>query len=259
MKSILIFFSILVSTYCLAQHKEGVDSNFHLYLLVGQSNMAGRGALDSLSKEINPRIWMLDKNNKWVLATDPIHFDKPDVAGVGPGIAFAKEMLKDNKNISIGLIPCAWGGSSIKVWQPDSPYINNSHPYDDAIKRTENAMKYGVLKGILWHQGEADSNKEGVEGYMARVTELIQRFRTAFNNPQLPFVAGEIGYFGKSTAINKVLDQIPNKVPFTYTVSAKGLTDNGDKLHFNTTSARELGRRYALGYEKVLVQSNGVR
>src|SRR5690348_16969070 len=89
----------------LAQQK--IDSNFHLYLLIGQSNMAGRGQVDEESKVINPQILMLDSLNKWLPATDPVHFDKPSIVGVGPAISFAKNLLGDNKKIRIGLIPCA--------------------------------------------------------------------------------------------------------------------------------------------------------
>src|ERR1700760_1286322 len=100
----IIFFAPL---YMTAQ-KPAVDSNFHLYLLIGQSNMAGRGAADAVSKEVNPRILMLDSVNQWVNATDPVHFDKPSIAGVGPALGFSNAMLKGEKNIRIGLIPCAW-------------------------------------------------------------------------------------------------------------------------------------------------------
>src|SRR5690606_585868 len=82
-----------------------VDTNFHLYLLVGQSNMAGRGQVDSASKTIDSAILTLDSNGAWRYAMDPIHFDK-SFAGVGPGISFAHTMLskEPTPNIRIGLI-----------------------------------------------------------------------------------------------------------------------------------------------------------
>jgi hypothetical protein len=227
------------------------DKNFHLYLLAGQSNMAGRGVIDSLSKKINVHIWMLDKKGGWVPATDPVHFDKPDIVGVGPAIAFAQEMLTNDTTIRIGLIPCAWGGSPVRVWEPDSAYLTG-HPYDDAIARTKLAMQTGVLKGIIWHQGESDNSSEGIVHYTEKLTLLINRFREAFDNPTLPFVAGEVGYFNKSTLINPVLDALPNNVAYTQTVSAQGLTDKGDGVHFDTPSARELGKRYAMAMKKLL-------
>jgi len=227
------------------------DSNFQLYLLVGQSNMAGRGVPDQESKQPDPRILMLDSFNHWVPATDPVHFDKPAIAGVGPAIAFAKAMLGNDKNKKIGLIPCALGGSPIKVWEPDSVYLKNFHPYDDAIKRAQLAMQQGVLKGILWHQGESDNDSLLSRLYMEKLKTLITRFRTDLRLPRLPFVAGEIGHFNKDNWINPVIDQLPQQVPQTAVVSAAGLTDKGDHLHFDTPSARELGKRYATAMKQL--------
>jgi hypothetical protein len=226
------------------------DGPLDLYLLAGQSNMAGRAPLDDSSKLIDPKIFMLDKAGNWVPATDPVHFDKPDVVGVGPAIAFAKAMAAATGH-SIGLIPCAVGGSPIRVWEPDSTYLNGLHPYDDAIRRTHLALQKGALKGILWHQGESDNNPSAALVYMDKLKTLIQRFRVEFKTPGLPFVAGEIGYFAKATPINNVIDQLPANVPDTAVVSAKGLTDKGDATHFDTRSARELGRRYAAAMQQL--------
>lgn len=236
-------------------YSQPADPDFHLYLLIGQSNMAGRGVPDAESKSIHPQIFMLDSLNQWVPATDPLHFDKP-IAGVGPGIAFAKEMLGDNKAVKIGLIPCAWGGSPISAWQPGAGYINNSHPYDDAVARTKTAMQKGVLKGILWHQGESDNDSLHAAVYIDKLEELINRLRKEFKKPELPFVAGELGYFIKTGFINQIIHQLPLRVFHTAVVNAKALTHKGDELHFNTASAREMGRRYADAIKKLQQTTN---
>lgn len=220
------------------------DSNFHIYLLIGQSNMAGRGVPDSESKQTDPRILMLDSLNNWVPATDPVHFDKPQIAGVGPAISFAKSMLGNSGTTRIGLVPCAWGGSPISVWEPGMAYLNG-HPYDDAVKRARIAMQQGVLKGMLWHQGESDNDSARAAQYLDKLENMVLRFRKDLQLQQLPFVAGEIGYFNKTTLINDVINRIPARVALTAVVPANGLTDKGDQLHFNTASARELGKRYA--------------
>lgn len=234
---------IAIITTVTATAQQTVDSNFHLYLLIGQSNMAGRGAVDAESKLVNAQIWMLDSLNHWVPATDPVHFDKPS-AGVGPAVSFAKNMLGDNKKIKIGLIPCAWGGSPIKVWEPGATYLN-AHPYDDALTRTKIAMQTGVLKGILWHQGESDNDSARATVYLQKLKVLINRLRTGLQSLNLPFVAGEIGHFNKTDIINAVINQLPGEVQHTAVVSANGLVEKGDKLHFDTPSAREMGKRYA--------------
>ncbi|KFC58802.1 hypothetical protein FEM08_24000 [Flavobacterium gilvum] len=206
--------------------------------------MAGRGAIDAESKVIDPQIIMLDSQNHWVPATDPVHFDKPKDAGVGPAISFAKAIKGNNNKIKIALVPCAWGGSPIKVWEPGASYLN-AHPYDDAIKRVKIAMQTGVLKGILWHQGESDNDSINSAVYLDKLVALVNRLRNDLNMPNLPFVAGEIGYFNKQNFINKEVNRLPQQVNNTLVVSADGLQHKGDGLHFNSASARELGKRYA--------------
>lgn len=228
------------------------NENVHVYLLLGQSNMAGRGEVDSESKTSDPRIIMLDSQNHWVPATDPVHYDKP-VAGVGPAISFAKEMLSTNGHIKIALVPCAWGGSPIKAWSPGAVYLNTVQPYDNAIARAKIAMQLGILKGVLWHQGESDNDSAKALLYLDKLTTLIKNIRKDLHMPALPFVAGEIGYFNKKTRINDEINKLPFALPHTAVVSAVGLVDKGDKLHFNTASARELGRRYAKAIKQLQV------
>src|SRR5579859_1025303 len=100
------------------------QNNLDLYLLIGQSNMAGRGPVEAQDKEVIPRVFMLNKEMAWVPAVDPLHFDKPAVAGVGLGRTFAKTMLRNNPSASIGLIPAAFGGTSLDEWKPgDKLYV----------------------------------------------------------------------------------------------------------------------------------------
>ena len=242
----VIFTICLLFSTLLAQAQPGkAAGSFEVYLLIGQSNMAGRGLVDAESKKVNPRILMLDSANQWVPATDPVHFDKPKAAGVGPAISFAQQMLSPDGQHTIGLIPCALGGSPIKVWQPNAIYLKKFHPYDDALARARLAMQQGTLKGILWHQGESDNDSIHAALYLKNLSALIKRLRTDLQRPDLPFVAGEIGYFNKAYYFNPIINQLPMQVPATAVVSAKDLTDKGDKLHFDTSSARELGKRYA--------------
>ncbi len=99
MKAFYTICLLIISMMSQAQEKS--DTNFHLYLLIGQSNMAGRGVVDAESKQQDPQILMLDSNNRWLPATDPVHFDKPEIAGVGPALSFAKEMLGTDKTLRL--------------------------------------------------------------------------------------------------------------------------------------------------------------
>ncbi|MEZ0540158.1 sialate O-acetylesterase [Fibrella arboris] len=233
-------------------------ANFHLYLLAGQSNMAGRGKVDSLDKRPHPRVWMLDRSNQWVPATEPLHFDKPAVVGVGPGLAFGRQLADQDTGVFIGLIPAAVGGSAIDAWQPGGYHEQTkNYPYDEAIRRVQTAQRSGTLHGILWHQGESDSKPELAAGYEQKLTQLISRFRQEINSPSLPVVVGTLGdfYVVKNPAgeqINTILRNLPSHLSRIACADASGLTDGGDATHFNAASARELGRRYATAMQSMV-------
>jgi len=260
MKKIFIGALLVMEFAGLAQGEKGKVVDLkpdEIYLLIGQSNMAGRGKLESQNEVVQENILMLDKANYWVSAKDPLHFDKPE-AGVGPGISFAQTMLVGQKKTKIGLIPCAWGGSPIKVWKTGAEYLKH-HPYDEVIERVKIAMQSGgVLKGILWHQGESDNNAESSKIYLQELKELVTNLRRDLNAPDLPFVAGEIGRFNNQNYINKIIATLPIEVKNTAVVSSEGLTDKGDHLHFDTPSARELGKRYAVEMKKLLLESDSM-
>ena len=212
--------------------------------------MAGRGTITSrYQKQQHDRVVMLNKDNDWVQAVHPLHFDKPKVAGVGPGLSFGIAMAEAYPDKKIALVPCAVGGTAIKKWSPGA-YDNatKTYPYDDAVKRIREAMNHGTIKGIIWHQGEGDSELKSSQVYIANLTELINRVRKEVNDPELPFVVGELGRFRKTSHnINNVLPQLSAKVPNTQVVSSEGLWHKGDKTHFDGPSASELGRRFAEG------------
>ncbi len=232
-----------------------IDRNFHLYILMGQSNMAGRGEItEDYKNENHPRVFMLDKNNQWVLARHPVHFDK-SVAGVGPGLAFAIKMANENPNVRIGLIPCAVGGTPIAAWQPGAyDKATKTFPYDEAVTRIETAMKWGVVKGMLWHQGEADSPPNKASIYLKEFAVLVERIRSVTHNAHLPVVAGELGRYKELYQnLNEVLKKLPDTIRYSAVASSEGLVDKGDNTHFSSASAETLGKRFA--EKMILLQS----
>jgi pimeloyl-ACP methyl ester carboxylesterase len=233
--------------------------SFHVFLLVGQSNMAGRGVVTPEDKIAHPRVLMLNQAGEWMPATDPLHFDKPAAVGVGLGRSFGLAIAEKNPGITIGLIPCAVGGSPIDAWRPGEFYQpTRSHPWDDAMKRARLALQAGTLKGILWHQGESDSNATLAPGYEAKLHDLILRMRAELKAPNVPFVAGQMGQFEDSPwpqfkqQVDQVHRDLPRKVARTAFVGSDGLKHKGDKVHFDAESYREFGRRYAAAYLKLI-------
>ena len=109
---------------------------FEIYLLIGQSNMAGRGKVDPATNKAHPRVLKLDKQGKWVPATDPLHFDKPKIAGVGPGSGFGPVIAEAKPGVTIGLIPAAVGGTPLSRWVKGGDLYDGgaalfAHPVED--------------------------------------------------------------------------------------------------------------------------------
>lgn len=255
---LLLLSAVFLATLAPAQEvSPPAKDRFWLFLLVGQSNMAGRGVVEPQDKTAHPRVLMLSKEGRWVPATDPMHFDKP-AAGVGLGKTFGQEIAQANPDVTIGLIPCAVGGSPIDTWKPGVFYAaTKSHPWDDMVKRVETALPAGTLKGILWHQGESDSKPDLAPAYEAKLHDLVKRLREQVKAPQAPFIAGQMGKFDgvpwspEAVVVDQAHQNLPTKVPHTAFVSAEGLQHKGDKIHFDSASFRELGKRYAAAFLKM--------
>ena len=235
------------------------DTTLQVFLLAGQSNMAGRGEVEPRDGVVNPRVLRLDARMTWVPALDPLHWDKPAIVGVGPGRAFALALAARDPRARIGLVPAAVGGSPVSSWEPGAlDAATNTHPYDDAMARLAVAMKSGRLRAVLWHQGESDATPQRSVVYAAKLRALIERFRSVSGNPDLPFVIGQLGEFpgrpwtADTRRIDSVHRALAASMPNVAFVSAEGLRDKGDALHFDAASARTLGERYAAAYLRIV-------
>lgn len=250
---------------------EGVK-RLDLYLLMGQSNMKGRGVVPE-DQKLNPRIVSMQmKNDNWVVASDPLHvdgrvdpLDRSGNAGVGPGLSFAQALASSEPDVMIGLIPCAVGGSRVGRWQKG---VEGSL-YDEALRRTKLALEQGPpgktrLCGALWLQGESDSKEDLYANYQTNLLKVVDNLRADLNLPELPFIACTIGSFieGKGAyprvkEINAILLDLPNLRPQTACVDARDLTGSiGDNLHYNTGSQVVIGPRYAEKY-LALIKAKG--
>jgi hypothetical protein len=233
-------------------------THLDLWLLCGQSNMKGRGFMPEDPKN-DPRIVMMHKmDDQWYLARHPLHltgdaetFQGHDNAGVGPGLAFAEVLAEQDKTVAIGLVPCAVGGSSIKLWQKGAKL------YEDVLRRAKLALQTTApvkahLRGILWLQGEANANAEELPLHAERLRAMIAAFRTDLAQPDLPFIACTIGEMQPEPrlsdlkAMNDVQLALPRNVPHTACVDARDLkTHIGDSVHFDTAAQNEIGKRFA--------------
>lgn len=224
-----------------------------VYLLMGQSNMAGRGFLAATNSIPAEGVRKLTSFGYLAPAVEPLHFDK-STAGAGLGLSFAAKMVRSGYGCDVLLVPCAFGGTKLCEWQ------KGEYKYDFALLRARHALKAlkgeGRLKGILWHQGEWDSvERTDAETYGTRLVRMMTDLRRDLGDESVPLVLGELGRFmGDTTHKNhyayygKVNDEIrwaASRLKNCALVSSDGLTSNPDFLHFDTPSLRILGERYA--------------
>lgn len=253
--TILLVLAGCASTNNRSGHKDHkatkMNDRLDIYLLIGQSNMAGRAQILAPDYDTLKGTFLFTGNtlNPWEPAVNPLNKYSTirrelSVQSLGPGYYFAKTLMANDPGMRIGLVVNARGGTSIDRWASDSTY------FKDAVRRTMQALPSGSLKAILWHQGETDVKK--YRDYPDKIIKLINSFRNELNRPDLPFIAGELAEEKPNRAeFNIMLRETLAKVPYTAVVKATGLTTY-DSTHFDTPSMRILGERYAAETSKVL-------
>lgn len=227
-----------------------------VFIMAGQSNMAGRGIVEPEDTVTDKRILSINKDGQVIIAKEPLHFYEPERTGLDCGLSFAKTLVKKlPDSISILMIPTAVGGSSIIQWLNDSVY-RNVKLFSNFLEKLEIGKQTGIIKGILWHQGESDANEKNIPLYKQRLGLLFSKFRTAVGNNALPVLMGELGSFSGDnenfSLINKAIYEYAAEDKNSKVISTKDLKDKGDHLHFNSKGQRTMGRRFAKEFLKNL-------
>lgn len=215
---------------------------FHVFLLLGQSNMAGYPKAQESDKVKNDRILALGyDNNQWAVAVPPLHENYQ--GAIGPGDWFAKTLIqKLPAGDTIGLVPCAISGEKIETFMK-----SGGSKYNWIISRAKSAQqKGGIIDGILFHQGESNN---GDTSWPNKVNTLVEDLKKDLGIGDIPFIAGELLYSGGCAGHNTLVNKLPSVVKNCSVVSASGLTvdpsDTQWKLHFGHDSQVEFGKRYA--------------
>lgn len=220
-----------------------------VFLMAGQSNMAGRGGVQPQDTVPNARILSINKNNEFVVAKEPLHFYEPSMTGLDCGMSFASELLPHvPDSVTLLLLPTAVGGSSIEQWIGDSTHRGVSL-LSNFKSKMELGKQIGIIKGILWHQGESNSGSiQQVEAQPEKMKRLFTEFREYAENLELPILIGELGVFGKQPnkkLMNQKFDEFAKTNKSFSVITTKDLQHKGDHTHFNCTSQREMGKRFA--------------
>lgn len=229
------------------------------FVMMGQSNMSGRGALDELPP-LTPEHVFAWRDGRWEPAREPVVRDRP-FSGEGMGTSFG-QAIHAATGEDVGLIPCSLGGSPLDAWQPGQEL------FEAALAQTRAALAAGAtIAGLLWHQGEADSEDlDRALTYLKRFAPMMAEFEARLRAhaaelgcPQavaqpLPVIAGELGDYldGFPSSryhriINAQLHEFATQ-PGHACVTARDLPHKGDNLHFSARAQRMLGLRYACAW-----------
>ena len=266
--------SCLLLLLLVGQNIFSQDSNFHIYLSFGQSNMEGAAKIEAQDTvKVNNRFKVLAaldcpdlgrEKGKWYTAVPPLCRCN---TGLTPVDYFGRTML-DNlpNNVKVGVINVAVGGCKIELFDKDKyqsyakdapDWMKNmikeydGNPYARLVEMAKIAQKDGVIKGILLHQGESNT---GDELWPEKVKIVYDNLLKDLNlDPNsVPLLSGETVHEeqgGICASMNKIIAKLPETIPSASVISSKGCSVASDNLHFNAEGYRTLGKRYA---EKML-------
>jgi hypothetical protein len=271
MKSTLLAFAALIflSANALAQ-----DKNFYIYLSFGQSNMEGYPGIEEADKgPVDSRFQVLAavdfanpprEKGHWYTAVPPLA--RPG-NGLGPTDYFGRTMAAHlPANVRVGVINVSVAGCKIELFDKDhyQSYADTApswmkgiiaayggNPYQRLVDMAKLAQKDGVIKGILLHQGESNTNDKE---WPNKVKEVYDNLIKDLNlkPEETPLLAGELigaDQNGACSSMNAIIDELPKTIPNSYVISSAGCAGRPDHLHFTPAGYRELGKRYA---EKML-------
>ena len=249
---------------------ESADPNFQIYLCFGQSNMEGNATPEAQDYEnVSERFKMMAavdfsnpvrKRGEWYSAIPPLCRQG---TGLTPADYFGRTMVeKQADNVKVGVINVAVGGTSIKGFMEEyvADYVAgeadwfknymacyDNNPFRRLVETAKRAQNYGIIRGILMHQGETDG---GMGNWAQNVKKVYERLldELDLSADNVPLLAGETvqtdqgGYCG---GFNNVIATLPNVIPTAHVISSKGCPQKGDGLHFTAEGYRTIGKRYA--------------
>ena len=262
---------------------DSADPNFQIYLCFGQSNMEGNATPEAQDYENVPERFQVmaavnfsnpkREMGKWYTAVPPLCRQG---TGLTPADYFGRTMCENlPEEVKIGVVHVAIGGTSIKGFMEElcgdyiagdadwfknimSNYDNN--PFRRLVDIAKKAQQYGVIKGILMHQGETDG---GMGNWAENVKKVYERLLSELNlsADNVPLLAGETVQTeegGHCGGFNNVIATLPNVIPTAHVISSKGCKQKGDGLHFTAEGYRIIGKRYAEKMLELLGTSTGI-
>jgi hypothetical protein len=256
------------------QQAANPDPNFHVFLAFGQSNMEGFPGIEPQDKSgVDPRFRILAavdfansgrQKGEWYDAIPPLCRSS---TGLCPADYFGRTLVSRlPERFTVGVINVAVAGCKIELFDKDT-YQNyaataaswmtsiitqyGGNPYQRLVDMAKLAQQKGVVKGILLHQGESNTNDTQWPNKVGKIyRDLLKDLN--LKAEAVPLLAGETVHAdqrGATAGMNTIIAELPKVVPNSHVISSKGCECRPDRLHFTAAGYRELGKRYA---EKML-------
>jgi hypothetical protein len=267
-KLLMIAGMLLISISAFSQ-----DKNFYIFLCFGQSNMEGAARAEAQDSIVDSRFQVLEAVDcpalgrtmgKWYPAVPPLCRCR---TGLSPADYFGRTMVANLRpKVKVGVINVSVAGCKIELFDKDNyqsyaetapPWMSNmikeygGNPYERLVDMARLAQKDGVIKGILLHQGESNTNDTLWTKKVKIVYDNLMKDLN-LNPKKVPLLAGEVvnaDQGGVCASMNSIIATLPMTIPNSYVISSSGCTDGRDNLHFNAEGYRMFGKRYA---EKML-------
>jgi hypothetical protein len=275
-KSVLFVAAILLLLSISAYSQ---DKKFYIFLCFGQSNMEGAGRAEAQDSVVDARFQVLETVNcpnlgrtkgTWYTAVPPLCRCR---TGLSPADYFGRTMIANlPKDIKVGVINVSIGGCKIELFDKDNfqSYVTTApawminmikeydgNPYGRLVEMAKLAQKDGVIKGILLHQGESNTNDSLWTKKVKVVYDNLMK-DLKLQPKKVPLIAGEVvnaDQNGACASMNKIIATLPKTIKNSYVISSSGCTGRPDRLHFTSEGYRVFGKRYAetmlsvLGYK----------
>ncbi|ORX51465.1 acetylxylan esterase [Piromyces finnis] len=273
MKSFSVLAILATALSTISQTFAAPDPNFHIYLAFGQSNMEGQGPIEGQDRTVDKRFQMIStvsgcngrQVGNWYDAIPPL----ANCDGkLGPVDYFGRTLVKKlPQQIKVGVAVVAIAGCDIQLFEKNNYKSYNlqsymqgrvnaygGNPYGRLIEMGKKAQQVGVIKGILLHQGETNT---GQQNWPNRVKAIYQDMLKdlGLKAEEVPLLAGEVvtsAQGGQCGSMNNIIAQLPKTIPTAHVISAQGLGQQGDGLHFSSAAYRTFGERYATEMLKIL-------
>lgn len=273
-------FLLLAAVVLLPAGAFSQDTNFFVFLCFGQSNMEGYPRIEEQDKApVDERFQVLAavdfpqlgrRTGNWYPAIPPLC--RPS-AGLCPADYFGRTLVSNlPPAIKVGIVNVSIGGCKIELFEKDTyqSYVKTApgwmtntiaaysgNPYAHLVEMGKLAQKDGVIKGILLHQGESNTNDRQ---WVNKVKGIYENLLKDLNlkASEVPLLAGELvnaDQQGACASMNRMIGELPKTVPTAHVISSAGCLSQRDHLHFTPAGYRELGKRYAeamlplLGYK----------